>query len=62
MPHIPWNVAELAIAHKVGTAVEKAYNRADYIAMRRALFDGWGEFVAPFLSVGSCNIVIMHRG
>jgi integrase len=61
MPHIPWNVAELAIAHKVGTAVEKAYNRADYLAMRRALFDGWGAFIAPWLSSGACNVVQMHK-
>jgi integrase len=57
MPHIPWNVAELAIAHKVGTATEKAYNRADYFTMRRALFDGWGAYVAPFLSDVTGNVV-----
>lgn len=61
MPHIPWNVAELAIAHKVGTAVEKAYNRADYLKMRRALFDGWGSFIAPSLSGEACNVVQMHK-
>lgn len=57
MPHIPWNVAELAIAHKVGTSVEKAYNRADYLAMRRELFDGWGAFIAPSLSGRGGNVV-----
>ena len=56
MPHIPWNVAELAISHRVGTTVEKAYNRADYLAMRRALFDGWGLFVAPALSGAASNV------
>lgn len=61
MPHIPWNVAELAIAHKVGTAVEKAYNRADYLAMRRALFDGWGAFIAPSLSESGCNVLHMQK-
>jgi integrase len=61
MPHIPWNVAELAISHKVGTAVEKAYNRADYFAMRRALFDGWGQFVAPLLSSGGENVVSLRK-
>jgi len=61
MPHIPWNVAELAIAHKVGTAAEKAYNRADYLAMRRALFDGWGAFIVPSLSVAGCNVLHMQK-
>lgn len=61
MPHIPWNVAELAIAHKVGTAVEKAYNRADYLAMRRALFDGWGTFIAPFLTGDTGNVVPIKK-
>lgn len=61
MPHIPWNVAELAIAHKVGTAVEKAYNRADYFAMRRALFEGWGTFIAPFLSDAAGNVSTLRK-
>lgn len=56
MPHIPWNVAELAIAHKVGTTVENAYNRADYFAMRRALFEEWDMFIAPLLSDTSDNV------
>ena len=62
MPHIPWNVAELAISHKVGTAVEKAYNRADYFVMRRALFDGWGAHVAPALSGAAGNVVALRAG
>lgn len=61
MPHIPWNVAELAIAHRVGTSSEKAYNRADYFAMRRALFDGWGTFIAPFLASDTGNVVPIKK-
>jgi integrase len=61
MLHIPWNVAELAIAHKVGTAVEKAYNRADYHEMRRALFDGWGQFVAPWLSEAPESVTPLRK-
>lgn len=61
MPHIPWNVAELAIAHKVGTSVEKAYNRADYLAMRRALFDGWGAYIAPSLTGAAGNVIPLQR-
>ncbi len=59
MPLIPWNVAELAIAHKVGTSVEKAYVRAEYLSMRRSLFDGWGAFVAPSLTESYRNAVAL---
>lgn len=58
MPTIPWNVAEMALAHSVGNAVEKAYNRADLIDLRRALADAWGRFAAPSLSaVDQSNVV-----
>lgn len=62
MPNIPWNVAELAIAHNVGTATEKAYNRADYQRMRRILFDGWGQFIAPSLSGVAKNVTLLRTG
>lgn len=50
MPTIPAMVAEMALAHKVGTATEQAYLRSDLRDMRRALMDAWGRFVAPSLS------------
>jgi len=61
MPHIPWNVAEAALAHKVGTAVEKAYMRAEFVEMRRALFHGWGAFVVPFLSEVATNVTPLRK-
>ncbi|GGD58629.1 tyrosine-type recombinase/integrase [Croceicoccus mobilis] len=59
MPTIPAMVAEMALAHKVGTATEQAYLRTDLRDMRRSLMDGWGRFVAPSLSAGGNNIVDM---
>jgi integrase len=50
MPTIPAMVAEMALAHKVGTATEQAYLRSDLREMRRALMGAWGAFVAPSLS------------
>ncbi len=49
MPTIPAMVAEMALAHKVGTATEQAYLRSDLRNMRRALMEAWGRFVAPSL-------------
>jgi integrase len=53
MPTIPAMVAEMALAHQVGTATEQAYLRSDLREMRRALMEAWGRFVAPSLSTGS---------
>jgi integrase len=57
MPTIPAMVAEMALAHKVGTATEQAYLRSDLRDMRRTLMEGWGRFVAPSLSPGGGNVV-----
>lgn len=59
MPTIPAMVAEMALAHRVGTATEQAYLRSDLREMRTALMDAWGRFVAPSLSgVGSTVVAI----
>jgi integrase len=56
MPTIPAMVAEMALAHKVGTATEQAYLRSDMRDMRRALMEAWGRFAAPSLSGVAENI------
>jgi integrase len=43
--HFPREVAEAALAHLVGDAVERAYRRGDALDKRRALMEGWLEFV-----------------
>jgi integrase len=45
MPAVPAMVAEMALAHSVGTATERAYLRSDLRDMRRALIEAWGSFV-----------------
>lgn len=45
MPSIPEAVAEAALAHTVKDAVERAYNRAKFLDMRRTLLDAWGRYV-----------------
>lgn len=57
MPTVPAMVAEMALAHSVGTKTEQAYLRSDLRDMRRALMDGWSRFIAPSLSPGGSNVV-----
>jgi integrase len=45
MPTMPAMVAEMALAHRVGTATEQAYLRSDLRDMRRELMEAWGRFV-----------------
>lgn len=56
MPTVPAMVAEMALAHKVGTATEQAYLRSDLRDMRRALMDAWGRYAAPSLSGVGGNV------
>jgi integrase len=37
-------VIELALAHQVGTAVQRAYARSDLLDQRRRLMQGWSDF------------------
>jgi integrase len=52
MPTIPEAVAETAIAHTVGDAVVRSYNRAKFMDLRRKLLDAWGDYLE-----GSSRIV-----
>lgn len=42
----PREVAEMSLAHKVGSDVERAYARSDLLERRRVLMDRWSGFVA----------------
>ena len=42
--NFPRDVAEMALAHVVGNAVERAYARGDLIAKRRRLMAEWAKF------------------
>lgn len=45
----PREIAEAALAHHVGNAVERAYRRGDALAKRRRLMEEWSNFVEPSL-------------
>ena len=53
MPDTPPDVAELAQARTVGSAVERRYQRSSLLEMRRDLLEAWGQFVAPKLGAGN---------
>ena len=42
----PREVAEMSLAHKVGSDVERAYARSDLLERRRVLMERWSGFVA----------------
>ncbi|SOC10186.1 integrase [Rhodobacter sp. JA431] len=42
--HADREVAEAALAHATGNAVERAYARSDLFERRRALMDAWGRY------------------
>ena len=43
----PREIAEMALAHKVGNEVERAYSRTTLIEKRRALMDAWASYLEP---------------
>jgi hypothetical protein len=42
----PREVVEMALAHRVGTAVELAHRRSDLFEHRRRLMDDWAKYCA----------------
>ena len=38
---------ELALAHTVGSSVERSYARSDLLAKRRRLMEQWAAYVRP---------------
>ena len=42
---VPYAVAELALAHAVGSAVERSYARSDLFEKRRQLMEQWAAHV-----------------
>jgi len=49
-------VAEAALAHTVGDAVERAYRRGDALEKRRKLMEAWSKYVA---TVRASNVVTL---
>lgn len=52
----PRDMAELALAHFIGTDVERAYQRSDMIERRRAMMAVWADFLSGEAVAGS-NVI-----
>ena len=57
--HFPREIAEAALAHVVGSAVEQAYRRSDALEKRRELMEAWANYCAP--RSGS-NVIALRSG
>jgi integrase len=45
--HFPREVVETALAHAIGSEVERAYRRSDALAKRRDLMEAWANYCDP---------------
>jgi integrase len=54
--HFERDIAEMALAHKVGDEVEQAYRRGTALKKRRQLMDAWARYVG-----GTSNVVTITR-
>jgi integrase len=59
--NFPREVAELALAHRVGDKTELAYRRGDGLRKRYALAEAWSRYCATPPATGA-TVVAMHRG
>ena len=39
-----WDAAEMCLAHHIGNAVERSYQRSDLLAERRSILEAWGAY------------------
>jgi integrase len=58
----PHHVVEQALAHTVGTAVERAYRRSDLFERRRKLMEAWARYYATPADVKKGDVVPMRGG
>ena len=50
--HVPFEVAEACLSHRVGSAVSRAYARSDMLERRRPVMDEWAAFLPGEASSG----------
>lgn len=57
--NFPRDMAEIALAHVVGSEVERAYRRTDMMEKRRGMMAAWGRFLR---AEGGNKVINMRRG
>ena len=60
--NFPREVAELALAHRVGDKTERAYQRADMLKKRHALAEAWSRYCAAPVAAQEPGKVLQIRG
>lgn len=45
LTQFPNEMSEIALAHQVGSAVERAYRRSDAVERRRTMMQEWSDFL-----------------
>lgn len=58
--HFPGEMAEVALGHKVGNAVEAAYRRGDMVEKRRRMMTAWADFLSGRMTTDS-NVIQYGR-
>ncbi len=59
--NFPREVAEAALAHKVGNDIEQAYRRSDALEKRRRLMEAWGQYCRGTRSAKIVELVSSER-
>ena len=60
--NFPREVAEAALAHKVGNGTERAYRRVSAIEKRRKLMQAWSDYCArPAATIGGGNVLSIRE-
>ena len=55
------DVIEIQLAHKEPNAIRDAYNRAEYMAERRAMMNAWGDYLDSLRNTGREKKVSMEE-
>ena len=57
----PRDLAEMALAHAIGNAVEAAYRRGDMLQKRREMMESWAQFAGRVMPLDGAVIGINER-
>ncbi|MEV8468643.1 integrase arm-type DNA-binding domain-containing protein [Fluviibacterium sp. DFM31] len=55
--YFPGDMAEVALAHKVGSAVEASYRRGDMVEKRREMMTAWSNFLTKTEKIDNHNLL-----
>src|SRR5215469_11256791 len=55
--NFPREIAEASLAHTIGDAVERAYQRGDFLAKRRQLIEAWGRYCAAPCPAATAELI-----